>query len=285
MFPATFNSLLAQIIANSDSVPLLGMFGVAVVFMVAIIYFAAARRKKIIAAWAAAAEELGITFRPPTPKKDMPKWLSYRTNVVITGKVAGFHVKVHNKSGQKTSSNRQPDNYTVACVTFPMSLDLGLSISRQSKLFGAGDQDITTGDEAFDKTFAIYGSDAEAVSDFLTDDRRQQLTELNQGQKGLGVEVTDTTISISSIGVVHKAKVLTDRVTSLTRVAFTPVTGRTHQLRVHAAHPLGLGIPIAGDPLYGTGAGPGRLMLHACDLGFEHPSTGEALAYHRPPPF
>ena len=59
MFPATFNSLLAQIIANSDSVPLLGMFGVAVVFMVAIIYFAAARRKKIIAAWEAAAEELG----------------------------------------------------------------------------------------------------------------------------------------------------------------------------------------------------------------------------------
>jgi len=70
-----------------------------------------------------------------------------------------------------------------------------------------------------------------------------------------------------------------------TRVAFTPVTGRTHQLRVHAAHPRGLGIAIAGDPLYGSGPGLGRLMLHACDLGFEHPTTGEALAFHRPPPF
>lgn len=220
MVPATFNSLLAQMIANSSMGLLLGMFGVVVVFMVAIIYFAVTRRKKIIAAWAAAAEELGITFRPPTPRKDMPKWLSYRTNVVITGKVAGFHVKVHAKSGQKSPGNRQPDNYTVACVTFPMSLDLGLQINRQSKFFSTGDQDITTGDEAFDKTFAIYGSDAGAVNDFLTDDRRQQLAELNQGQKGLGVEVTDTTISISSIGIVHKAKVITDRVTSLTRVAF-----------------------------------------------------------------
>lgn len=85
------------------------------------------------------------------------------------------------------------------------------------------------------------------------------------------------------LGITHWERLAVEG--NLTRVAFTPVTGRTHQLRVHAAHPRGLGMPIAGDPLYGTGAGPGRLMLHACDLGFEHPSTGEALAYHRPPPF
>ena len=71
----------------------------------------------------------------------------------------------------------------------------------------------------------------------------------------------------------------------LTRIAFTPLTGRTHQLRVHSAHPLGLGIPIVGDPLYGSGTGPGQLKLHACDLAFQHPSTGETLSFHSPPGF
>lgn len=70
-----------------------------------------------------------------------------------------------------------------------------------------------------------------------------------------------------------------------TRVAFVPVTGRTHQLRVHSAHPRGLGIPIVDDPLYGSGSEPGRMKLHACDLGFQHPSTAEALDFHRAPRF
>ena len=50
-------------------------------------------------------------------------------------------------------------------------------------------------------------------------------------------------------------------------VELRPLTGRTHQLRVHCAHPRGLGNPIVGDRLYGT-AGP-RLMLHAWRLSFE----------------
>jgi tRNA pseudouridine32 synthase/23S rRNA pseudouridine746 synthase len=70
-----------------------------------------------------------------------------------------------------------------------------------------------------------------------------------------------------------------------TRVAFTPVTGRTHQLRVHAAHERGLGIPIVGDLLYGNGAREGRLRLHACDLAFTHPGTGAPVAFHSPAPF
>ncbi len=70
-----------------------------------------------------------------------------------------------------------------------------------------------------------------------------------------------------------------------TRVVFTPITGRTHQLRVHAAHERGLGIPIVGDPFYGSGTGPGQMKLHACDLGFRHPTTGETLAFHCPPTF
>jgi tRNA pseudouridine32 synthase/23S rRNA pseudouridine746 synthase len=72
---------------------------------------------------------------------------------------------------------------------------------------------------------------------------------------------------------------------SQTRVAFIPITGRTHQLRVHSAHERGLGMPIVGDPLYGTGSGPGQLKLHACDLRFQHPKTGDTLAFHSPPAF
>jgi tRNA pseudouridine32 synthase/23S rRNA pseudouridine746 synthase len=71
----------------------------------------------------------------------------------------------------------------------------------------------------------------------------------------------------------------------MTRIRFVPVTGRTHQLRVHAAHALGLGIPIVGDPLYGRGTGPAQLKLHACELAFRHPSNDEPLSFRSPPLF
>ena len=58
-------------------------------------------------------------------------------------------------------------------------------------------------------------------------------------------------------------------------VRFTPVTGRTHQLRVHAAHADGLDCPIVGDAIYGS-AGK-RLMLHACSLSFVHPVSGNVV--------
>lgn len=60
-----------------------------------------------------------------------------------------------------------------------------------------------------------------------------------------------------------------------TRIAFYPRTGRTHQLRIHAAHPLGLHCPIIGDELYGEKAD--RLYLHAEYLEFIHPITGETI--------
>ena len=60
-----------------------------------------------------------------------------------------------------------------------------------------------------------------------------------------------------------------------TRINFYPITGRTHQLRVHAAHPQGLNMPIVGDDLYGTRAE--RLYLHAEYLEFRHPITNEVI--------
>lgn len=62
-------------------------------------------------------------------------------------------------------------------------------------------------------------------------------------------------------------------------VDFIPVTGRTHQLRVHAAHHDGLDCPIAGDALYGSMAE--RLMLHASSITFTHPASGERITIEK----
>jgi tRNA pseudouridine32 synthase / 23S rRNA pseudouridine746 synthase len=60
---------------------------------------------------------------------------------------------------------------------------------------------------------------------------------------------------------------------SYTRIEFMPVTGRSHQLRVHAADPRGLGVCILGDQLYGCQIDTVRLHLHARELSFIHPQT------------
>ena len=79
-------------------------------------------------------------------------------------------------------------------------------------------------------------------------------------------------------------------------VALWPQTGRTHQLRVHCAHPDGLGRPIQGDELYGFGkansqqpiansqtlTAKSRLMLHASEIWFRHPMTGKEMHLHLP---
>jgi len=83
----------------------------------------------------------------------------------------------------------------------------------------------------------------------------------------------------------------------VTRVELVPHTGRTHQLRVHAAHPrvttigapsgeetTGLNAPIVGDELYDEPNAP-RLMLHATTLSIHHPVTGERMRFDAPIPF
>lgn len=70
-----------------------------------------------------------------------------------------------------------------------------------------------------------------------------------------------------------------------TYVELEPITGRSHQLRVHLA---ALGHPILGDPLYAPPdieGRSGRLLLHAIRIGFDHPATGEAVLFESAAPF
>lgn len=87
------------------------------------------------------------------------------------------------------------------------------------------------------------------------DDRPRQMVDMVRGRRAL-----------------TRFEVVESYANGRTRVFFYPETGRTHQLRVHAASPLGLGAPIVGDNLYGHLSE--RLMLHADMLEFEHPTTG-----------
>lgn len=68
-----------------------------------------------------------------------------------------------------------------------------------------------------------------------------------------------------------------ERKETATKIHFWPLTGRTHQLRMHAAHELGLNAPIVGDDLYGTASD--RLHLHAAFLEFVHPVTNETMRF------
>lgn len=85
------------------------------------------------------------------------------------------------------------------------------------------------------------------------------------------------------LGITRWQKLEDKGVTS--RLLFFPETGRTHQLRVHAAHPLGLDAAIVGDSLYGSGKEGERMLLHASRLKFYHPETGAAMSFSSQPAF
>lgn len=82
---------------------------------------------------------------------------------------------------------------------------------------------------------------------------------------------------------VTEYEVLDSSLQGRTLVALYPHTGRTHQLRMHCAHPDGLGCPIVGDELYGQKAE--RLCLHCDKIAFAHPVTGERMYFELPNPF
>lgn len=87
------------------------------------------------------------------------------------------------------------------------------------------------------------------------DERPRQKVDLTQGKTALTLYEV---MSVSENGTID--------------ITFHPHTGRTHQLRVHAAHTLGLGHPIVGDMLYG-GSPASRLHLHAYSITFRHPGS------------
>lgn len=100
-------------------------------------------------------------------------------------------------------------------------------------------------------------------------DRPRQRVDLEEGKEA----VTDYEFISSADG--------------YSRVIFRPMTGRTHQLRLHAASTLGLGMPIVGDPLYGlrTPGNHTRLHLHASRLEFTFPADGRPYEFSSPAPF
>jgi tRNA pseudouridine32 synthase/23S rRNA pseudouridine746 synthase len=112
------------------------------------------------------------------------------------------------------------------------------------------------------------------------DDRPRQILDPEHGKLG----VTDWEVI--------------ERHADSTRLRFTPLTGRTHQLRVHAAHPEGIGHPIIGDRLYGRPwptveiaqrsmdhRSDARMLLHSTSLSFHHPVNDNWLEFEISVPF
>ena len=96
------------------------------------------------------------------------------------------------------------------------------------------------------------------------DDRPRQIVDYEHGKQAIS-----------------KYKII-NRENGRTRVGYQPLTGRTHQLRVHSV--VGLGYPIVGDRLYGSQSSS-RLLLHAAYLEFTHPITNQKLQFSSDAPF
>jgi len=113
-------------------------------------------------------------------------------------------------------------------------------------------------------------------------DRPRQRVDMEHGKPALTLyNIVEVRAADANTAVAYTTK-KADK--SLTLVHLYPKTGRTHQLRVHCAHPQGLACPILGDPLYGTERAD-RMYLHAVELTFRHPITGEPMHFLSPSGF
>ena len=137
--------------------------------------------------------------------------------------------------------------------------------------------------EPFAIQFAKYSSGCISLP-LIADinDRPRQRVDMEHGKPALTlyniveVRAVDANIAVAyTIKKVDKGRTL---------IHLYPKTGRTHQLRVHCAHPLGLACPILGDPLYGIERAD-RMYLHAAELTFRHPVTGEPMHFLSPSGF
>ena len=113
-------------------------------------------------------------------------------------------------------------------------------------------------------------------------DRPRQRVDMEHGKPALTLyNIVEVRAADANTAVAYTTKKAEK---SLTLVHLYPKTGRTHQLRVHCAHPQGLACPILGDPLYGTERAD-RMYLHAAELTFRHPITGEPMHFLSPSGF
>jgi len=113
-------------------------------------------------------------------------------------------------------------------------------------------------------------------------DRPRQRVDMEHGKPALTLyNIVEVRAADANTAVAYTTK-KADK--GLTLVHLYPKTGRTHQLRVHCAHPQGLACPILGDPLYGTERAD-RMYLHAAELTFRHPITGEPMHFLSPSGF
>ena len=113
-------------------------------------------------------------------------------------------------------------------------------------------------------------------------DRPRQRVDMEHGKPALTLyNIVEVRAVDANTAVAYTTKKVYKR---RTLVHLYPKTGRTHQLRVHCAHPLGLACPILGDPLYGIERAD-RMYLHAAELTFRHPVTGEMMHFLSPSGF
>ena len=120
------------------------------------------------------------------------------------------------------------------------------------------------------------------------DNRPRQKIDFATGKQSLTeyeVLARDVPIPINGVNAVNAANSVTNIATSNTRLLLKPVTGRSHQLRIHLAS---IGFPILGCDLYAHATALNaveRLCLHASQLEFDHPATGEQLVFNAPVPY
>ncbi len=113
-------------------------------------------------------------------------------------------------------------------------------------------------------------------------DRPRQRVDMEHGKPALTLyNIVEVRAVDANTAVAYTTKKVDKR---RTLVHLYPKTGRTHQLRVHCAHPLGLACPILGDPLYGIERAD-RMYLHAAELTFRHPVTDETMHFLSPSGF
>ena len=137
--------------------------------------------------------------------------------------------------------------------------------------------------EPFAIQFAKYSSGSISLP-LIADinDRPRQRVDMEHGKPALTLyNIVEVRAADANTAVAYTTKKV-DK--GRTLIHLYPKTGRTHQLRVHCAHPLGLACPILGDPLYGIERAD-RMYLHAAELTFRHPVTGETMHFLSPSGF